>query len=191
MWCGKRRNGWATLPPNGEVFWVYRCYLKRRFGKWPYALQKAGLSKAAGRGGTSMASGWGSASTIGNCWSWCGAGHPIGAHSPSKGLSGRVGRPGEVLSDLESGPHRGGHPLGWIPCTPSGTWSRSTARCWKTAGAGAGAGAAPLRSEVEEPLRKKTDRTLRILEKYALSDRAGAGGPITPPLFGTRPEQHQ
>ena len=42
-------------PAQREVFWVYRCYLKRRFEKWPYALQKAGLSKAAGRGGTSMA----------------------------------------------------------------------------------------------------------------------------------------
>lgn len=38
-------------PAQGEMFWVWRSYIKKRYGKWPYALQKAGLSKAAGKGG--------------------------------------------------------------------------------------------------------------------------------------------
>lgn len=38
-------------PAQAEMFWVWRSYIKKRYGKWPYALQKAGLSKAAGRGG--------------------------------------------------------------------------------------------------------------------------------------------
>lgn len=38
-------------PSQREVFWVYRGYIKQRFEKWPYALQRAGLHKAAGSGG--------------------------------------------------------------------------------------------------------------------------------------------
>ncbi|NBH61653.1 hypothetical protein D1155_08325 [Anaerotruncus sp. 80] len=41
-------------PSQKEVFWVMREYIKRRFGKWPYALRLAGLSTAAGKGGASM-----------------------------------------------------------------------------------------------------------------------------------------
>lgn len=41
-------------PSQKEVFWVIQAYVKRRFGKWPYALKAAGLSTAAGKGGKSM-----------------------------------------------------------------------------------------------------------------------------------------
>lgn len=41
-------------PAQKEMFWVFRAYIKQRFGKWPYALKAAGLSKAAGRGGLSL-----------------------------------------------------------------------------------------------------------------------------------------
>lgn len=38
-------------PAQKEVFWVWRLYIKKRFQKWTYALEAAGLSKSAGRGG--------------------------------------------------------------------------------------------------------------------------------------------
>lgn len=41
-------------PAQKEMFWVFRAYIKQRFGKWPYALKAAGLSKAAGKGGLSL-----------------------------------------------------------------------------------------------------------------------------------------
>ncbi|NCB62897.1 MAG: hypothetical protein EOM52_04670 [Clostridia bacterium] len=41
-------------PSQKEVFWVYRTYLRQRFGKWPTALRLAGLSRAAGAGGCSL-----------------------------------------------------------------------------------------------------------------------------------------
>lgn len=41
-------------PSQKEVFWVWRDYIKERFKKWPYALQAAGLSKAAGKGGKTL-----------------------------------------------------------------------------------------------------------------------------------------
>lgn len=37
-------------PSQKEMFWVLRDYIKLRFGKWPYALKKAGLSNSAGKG---------------------------------------------------------------------------------------------------------------------------------------------
>lgn len=42
-------------PAQREVFWVWRTYLRQRFGKWPAALQAAGLSRSAGAGGVSLA----------------------------------------------------------------------------------------------------------------------------------------
>lgn len=41
-------------PAQREIFWIWREYIKRRFGKWPYALEKAGLARAAGKGGKSL-----------------------------------------------------------------------------------------------------------------------------------------
>lgn len=41
-------------PAKKEVFWPLREYIKERFGKWPYALTMAGLSKSAGKGGPSF-----------------------------------------------------------------------------------------------------------------------------------------
>ena len=41
-------------PSQKEVFWVWRDYIKERFQKWPYALQAAGLSKSAGKGGKTL-----------------------------------------------------------------------------------------------------------------------------------------
>lgn len=41
-------------PSQKEVFWVWRDYIKERFQKWPYALQAAGLSKSAGKGGKEL-----------------------------------------------------------------------------------------------------------------------------------------
>lgn len=41
-------------PAQKEMFWVFRTYIKQRFGKWPYALKAADLSKAAGSGGLSL-----------------------------------------------------------------------------------------------------------------------------------------
>lgn len=38
-------------PTQKEIFWVFCDYIKKRFGKWPYALKLAGLSKGAGSGG--------------------------------------------------------------------------------------------------------------------------------------------
>lgn len=38
-------------PAQGEVYWVYRRYLRARFKNWPTALRTAGLSRAAGRCG--------------------------------------------------------------------------------------------------------------------------------------------
>ncbi len=40
-------------PSQNEILWVFKDYLKLRFKKWPYALEKAGLSKCAGNGGKS------------------------------------------------------------------------------------------------------------------------------------------
>lgn len=40
-------------PAQREVFWPLREYLRSRFGKWPYALSAAGLSKSAGGRGKS------------------------------------------------------------------------------------------------------------------------------------------
>lgn len=42
-------------PAQREMLWVLRDYVKKRFGKWPYALRKAGLSASAGRGGATIA----------------------------------------------------------------------------------------------------------------------------------------
>lgn len=41
-------------PAQKEVYWVWRMYIKKRFGKWPYALSAAGLSKAAGKDGKTL-----------------------------------------------------------------------------------------------------------------------------------------
>lgn len=41
-------------PSQKEIFWVWREYIKKRFGKWPYALKAAGLSKSAGAGGKTL-----------------------------------------------------------------------------------------------------------------------------------------
>lgn len=51
----KRAEELGHSPAQAEVFWVWRTYIKRRFGKWPYALQSAGLSKAAGKRGKALA----------------------------------------------------------------------------------------------------------------------------------------
>lgn len=40
-------------PSQKEVFWVLREYLRKRFGKWPYALEAAGLKRSSGSGGSS------------------------------------------------------------------------------------------------------------------------------------------
>jgi len=42
-------------PAQKEVFWPLHEYIKRRFGKWPYALKAAGLSRSAGAGGADAA----------------------------------------------------------------------------------------------------------------------------------------
>lgn len=41
-------------PAQKEIFWIYRSYIRKRFEKWPYALQKAGLSRSAGKSGTTV-----------------------------------------------------------------------------------------------------------------------------------------
>ena len=41
-------------PSQKEVHWAMKDYIKIRFKRWPYALEKAGLAKSAGRGGKSM-----------------------------------------------------------------------------------------------------------------------------------------
>lgn len=41
-------------PAQKEVFWVYRFYIRNRFQKWPYALEKAGLSRSAGKSGKTV-----------------------------------------------------------------------------------------------------------------------------------------
>lgn len=50
----QRAEALDYAPAQKELFWVYRGYIKQRFGKWPYALKAAGLSKAAGKGGLSL-----------------------------------------------------------------------------------------------------------------------------------------
>lgn len=42
-------------PTQKEVHWVYRSYFRTRFRNWPTALSRAGLSKAAGQGGQTLA----------------------------------------------------------------------------------------------------------------------------------------
>ncbi len=44
-------------PSQKEILWVFREYVKMRFKKWPYALEQAGLSRGAGRGGRSLKEG--------------------------------------------------------------------------------------------------------------------------------------
>lgn len=39
------------VPAQKELHWLYRVYIKRRFGNWPKALLAAGLSKKAGKCG--------------------------------------------------------------------------------------------------------------------------------------------
>lgn len=41
-------------PSQKEVHWAMKDYIKIRFKRWPYALEKAGLSKSAGSGGKTM-----------------------------------------------------------------------------------------------------------------------------------------
>jgi hypothetical protein len=41
-------------PAQKEIDPELRLLIKQRFGKWPYALQKAGLAKSAGRDGASL-----------------------------------------------------------------------------------------------------------------------------------------
>lgn len=41
-------------PAQKEIFWVWREYIRKRFGKWPYALEAAGLSRSAGKGGKAL-----------------------------------------------------------------------------------------------------------------------------------------
>lgn len=41
-------------PSQKEVFWVWREYIRKRFQKWPYALEAAGLKKASGAGARSL-----------------------------------------------------------------------------------------------------------------------------------------
>lgn len=50
----KRAQELGRSPAKKEVFWVLREYIRERFQKWPYALKKAGLSKAAGKGGKTL-----------------------------------------------------------------------------------------------------------------------------------------
>ena len=38
-------------PSRKEVFWPIRDYAKRRFKRWPYVMERAGLSKSTGKGG--------------------------------------------------------------------------------------------------------------------------------------------
>ncbi|WP_312091979.1 homing endonuclease associated repeat-containing protein [Aminipila sp.] len=41
------------VPAQKEIYWLYRIYIKKRFGNWPKALMAAGLSKKAGKCGDS------------------------------------------------------------------------------------------------------------------------------------------
>ena len=53
MWCGKQLEQLGHSPAQQGVFWVYQCYLKRRFEK--LFLPFKGRSEQSGReGGTSM-----------------------------------------------------------------------------------------------------------------------------------------
>ncbi len=45
--CGKRLG---YSPSQKEVFWIYRAYIRQRFGNWPKALRQAGLCVSTGRG---------------------------------------------------------------------------------------------------------------------------------------------
>lgn len=40
-------------PSQKEVFWVLREYIRKRFRRWPYALEAAGLKRSSGSGGRS------------------------------------------------------------------------------------------------------------------------------------------
>lgn len=40
-------------PSQKEMFWVLREYIRKRFRRWPYALEAAGLKRASGAGGKS------------------------------------------------------------------------------------------------------------------------------------------
>lgn len=93
-------------PAQREVFWVYRAYLKARFGKWPAALSRAGLSRSAGSGGIALAqmtSGYdqaqallaqvrAAAQTLGR------VPHPTDLPDVREGLQKRYATWGEVLS---------------------------------------------------------------------------------------------
>lgn len=50
--CTAQKLGYS--PSQSEVLWIFREYVKKRFEKWPYALQKAGLGKSAGKGGKTI-----------------------------------------------------------------------------------------------------------------------------------------
>lgn len=54
MGIEKKAEKLNHAPSQKEVSAVFCAYIKARFGKWPYALQKAGLSKGAGSGGKTM-----------------------------------------------------------------------------------------------------------------------------------------
>lgn len=41
-------------PSQKEIFWVWREYIRLRFGKWPYALKLADLDRAAGKCGKTL-----------------------------------------------------------------------------------------------------------------------------------------
>lgn len=51
----KRAQELGHSPSQKEVSDVFRTYLKKRFGKWPYALAAAGLATGGGAGGKSFA----------------------------------------------------------------------------------------------------------------------------------------
>ena len=49
----KRAGELDHSPSQKEVFWVLREYIRKRFRKWPYALETAGLKRSSGSGGKS------------------------------------------------------------------------------------------------------------------------------------------
>lgn len=50
----EKAEEFGRSPSQKEIFWIWRDYIKERFQKWPYALQAAGLSKSAGKGGKAL-----------------------------------------------------------------------------------------------------------------------------------------
>ncbi len=101
----RRAEELGRSPAQKEIYWVWRAYLRQRFGKWPYALTAAGLSKSAGSGGSGR-----------HCSPRCAGPPPSWAGCPTPRICPRSAR--ACAGSTPPGPTCW-PPRAWSACAPS------------------------------------------------------------------------